>query len=135
MWCFTRPPPRMIIPVFLAKMASVLMRRRSAEWVLSWGTPMARGDPSVQDPQGDTLTFHYIQHQPRALVGVEEDHVPKGAVSERRAQHRDLVLEPQHEHRQRGDGVTPHGDPVSPRSCHYRVHQPSVPSNRLTLGC
>lgn len=30
MWCFTSPPPKMIIPVFLAKMAWVLMSRRSA---------------------------------------------------------------------------------------------------------
>lgn len=91
MWCLTKPPPRMIIPVLWAKMAWVLMRRRSGGHRVGSGHPKIPWGHPGESPQ-ETLTLHDVQHQARAFVGVEENHVPQGAVGERRAQHRDLVL-------------------------------------------
>ena len=54
---------------------------------------------------GDKLTFHNVQHQPRVFIGVEEDHIPQGAIGERRAQHWDVILGGEG-----GNVVTPRGE-------------------------
>lgn len=91
MWCLTTPPPRMIMPERLAKMACVLMSRRSGGrrlWSVSG--PSQPSSPAPLWPQ--RLTLNDVQDQARVLVGMEEDHVAQRAICERRAQHGDVVL-------------------------------------------
>jgi len=78
------------MPVLLAKMACVLMSRRSGRRVLGSGYGPSQPSSPALWPQH--LTLDNVQDQAGVLVGMEEDHVTQGAVSERWAQHRDVVL-------------------------------------------
>lgn len=94
MWCLTKPPPRMIIPVCLAKMACVLMSLRSGEERCGQAVDPASPPPLLPcDPL--CLTLDNVQDQAWVLIGMEEDHVTQGAICERWAQHGDVVLEEQ----------------------------------------
>lgn len=94
MWCLTSPPPRMIMPVFLARTAWLLMLRMSAT-KCTFNHTTDRWRPVDQFHwRGwiDGFTFHDVENEARVLVRVEVEHVAEGAISQSGTEHWNVVL-------------------------------------------